>query len=489
MNIGIDVGTSEVKVVLVDGADRTIGATARRLGIARPRPTWSEQDPEAWWAAVAESLDELAANASGAMSEVESIGLTGQMHGAVLLADDDRALRPAILWNDGRSTDECRQLEIRCPETAAITGNSAMPGLTAPKLIWVRNHEPDVFGRVKTVLLPKDYVRLCLTGERVTDTSDASGTLWLDTSQRVWSERMLSATGLELSQMPKLVEGPDVSALLRPLLVKRWGIRGPVVVAGGAADNAASAVAIGCIGAGHGLLSLGTSGVVLVASSEFKSNPRDAVHSFCHCLPSRWYQMSVTLSATASLDWAANLLGATAAELVNDAAHTNPAEAPIFLPYLSGERTPHNDPDATGVFFGLRHSHDRAALGYAVVEGVAFALADGLSALVRAGSDPEELRLLGGGARSAFWAQLLSSTLRRPLMKLSDTNHGAALGAARLGRLAEGRATVEQVCIPPPTDDRVEPDDDMSERLQPRLRIFKELYPALRRASVLMRGV
>jgi xylulokinase len=486
MNIGIDVGTSEVKVVLVDEADRIVASASRRLSISRPRPTWSEQDPESWWAAAAEALDELAATAPRPMSAVRSIGLSGQMHGAVLLADDDRALRPAILWNDGRSAAECRELERRCPDIAAITGNVAMPGFTAPKLLWLGNHEPDVFRQVRTVLLPKDYVRLCLTGERVTDTSDASGTLWLDTSRRVWSEKMLAATALELRQMPRLVEGPEVSAELRPPLAERWGIAGRVVVAGGGADNAASAMGIGCVRAGQGLVSLGTSGVILVASSEFKSNPQDAVHSFCHCLPSRWYQMSVTLSATASLDWLANLLGTTAGALVSEAANANAVDAPIFLPYLSGERTPHNDPDATGVFFGLRHGHDRAALGYAVAEGVAFALADGLAALLKAGSDPEELVLLGGGARSAWWASLLASVLRRSLRRMPDHSHGAALGAARLGWLAAGQATVEQVCTPARSDDRIEPDDGMTERLQRRLGIFRELYPSLRRATGLM---
>ncbi len=481
-HLGIDLGTSEVKVVLVGDDDRVVATAARRLGLQRPQPGWSEQNPDDWWRAAEDCLDELAAAHGATMASVRGIGLSGQMHGAVVLDRGDRPVRPAILWNDSRSEAECRELERRCPESRTITGNLAMPGFTAPKLLWLANHEPQSFRALDCVMLPKDYLRLRLSGGRVGDISDAAGTLWLDVERRRWSEAMLSATGLALRHMPALVEGSAPSGELLPALGARWGLPRGVILAGGAADNAAGAVGMGCVQPGQGLLSLGTSGTVLIASDRFRPNTDDAVHNFCHAVPDRWYQMSVSLSATACLDWAATLFGTTAPALLERAAGVDPRRAPLFLPYLAGERTPHNDAHARGVFFGLAADHDSAHLGYAVAEGVAFALADGQAALMRAGADATELALVGGGSRSRFWAGLLAASLQRTLVRPAGADVGAALGAARLSRLASGGGTVEAVCTAPAILDRIEPQQALVEMLQPRLETFRMLYAGLKPA-------
>ena len=345
--LGIDLGTSGVKAVLVDGEDRIEGQSTAPLEVSTPRPLWSEQDPEDWWTATCRAVDEIKAGHGPALAATRAIGLSGQMHGATLLDARGEVLRPAILWNDGRSGAECAALEARVPESRRITGNLAMPGFTAPKLLWVAAHEPEVFGRVAKVLLPKDYLRYRLSGEHVAEMSDASGTLWLDVANRRWSEEMLAATGLGVGHMPRLVEGSAPSASLSPALARRWGMSEEVVIAGGAGDNAAGAAGIGTVAPGRAFLSLGTSGVLFAANRAYAPNPERAVHAFCHCFPDTWHQMSVILSAAASLAWAAAVTGAgDEAALVAEA---EPAEAgleraPLFLPYLTGERTPHNDP-------------------------------------------------------------------------------------------------------------------------------------------------
>jgi xylulokinase len=306
------------------------------------------------------------------------------MHGATLLDADGRPLRPAILWNDGRSHAECAELERRFPSLHAIAGNLAMPGFTAPKLMWVGRHEPEVFARVAKVLLPKAYVRYRLTGEMVEDMSDAAGTLWLDVGRRSWSEPVLEATGLKLHHMPRLVEGSEVSAPLSPALADRWGMSADVVIAGGAGDNAASAIGLGAIAPGDAFLSLGTSGVLFRVTDRFAPAPASAVHAFCHALPGLWHQMGVMLSAAASLAWLASVLAMPAAALLALFGESVERPSPIkFLPYLDGERTPHNDAAVAGAFVGLRGATGRADIVQAVLEGVAFAARDNLLGCVR----------------------------------------------------------------------------------------------------------
>ena len=478
MFLGIDLGTSAVKAVVTDGAGRVLDEATAPLALSRPEPLWCEQDPEAWWQAADKAVRALATR--GHTAGVRALGLSGQMHGAVLLGDDERPLRPAILWNDGRSAAACRELEARVPGSRQITGNRAMPGFTAPKLLWVREHEPEIFARTRRVLLPKDTLRLRLTGEAVSDASDASGTLWLDVGARRWSETMLEACGLELRAMPRLVEGSEPSGRLRAEVASAWGLE-RVPVAGGAGDQAAGAIGAGVIRPGQASLSLGTSGVLFVADERFRPHPERAVHAFCHALPGRWHQMSVILSAASCFGWVTRLTGAPdeAALLEEIESGSGPSPRLLFLPYLSGERTPHDDPDATGVFVGLDHATDRAALGRAVLEGVAFALADGQQALLESGACLDEISVIGGGSRSPLWARILASVLQRPLDYRAGGSVGPALGAARLARLALGEEPAESVCVAPPLERVVEPEPDWVDAYAERLARFRELYHRL----------
>ena len=479
MYLGLDLGTSELKALLLADDHRIVGTARASLTVQRPQPLWSEQAPSQWWTALEEAMAALRASHPGELAAVRAIGLSGQMHGAVLLDARGEVLRPAILWNDGRSSAQCEALMRNVPRLAAIAGNLAMPGFTAPKLLWVREHEPEVFARVHRVLLPKDWLRFALSGEAVSEMSDASGTLWLDVGRRDWSDELLAATGLARAHMPRLVEGSEPSAQLKPELAARWGLRAGVRIAGGGGDNAASAVGMGIVAPGQGFVSLGTSGVIFVASDRFTPNPAQAVHAFCHALPGRWHQMSVMLSAASSVSWAVRSFGfADEAALMAAAATLAPdarARAPLFLPYLSGERSPHNNAQAQGVLFGLTHAHGPADIAHAVVEGVSFGLRDGLDTLERPAG---ELALVGGGARSGWWAQLLADILEVPLALGEGGEAGGALGAARLAWLADG-GTVEAVCRRPALRQRFVPDAAQAEAHRARHARFRALYAAL----------
>lgn len=477
MWLGIDIGTSGVKAVLVDDAGAVATQAQAPLAVDRPHPLWSEQDPDDWWAATQVAVGALPADLR---AQVAGVGLSGQMHGAVLLGADDRPLRPAILWNDGRSAAQYEALEAEVPTLRTITGNAAMPGFTAPKLRWVRDHEPAVFAATTKVLLPKDYVRLMLTGETVSDMSDSAGTLWLDTAARAWSPVMLEACGLQERHMPRLVEGSEVSGQLIAKVAEALGLP-QVPVAGGGGDNAAGAVGVGVTEPGQGFLSLGTSGVIFVVSDGYATNPAQGVHAFCHALPERWHQMAVILSAASALDWAAAMVGfgdvataLTAAEALGDA-----ADLPVFLPYLSGERTPHNDPEASGVLFGLRHDHGPAHLVRAALEGVAFALADGAEALRAVGTKVDALTVIGGGARSSFWGRILATALNCRLDYRTGAEVGPALGAAHLARMAVTGGYAASVCIAPPLNQSIDPDAALADQLASRRMIYKQLYPIL----------
>jgi xylulokinase len=477
--LGIDLGTSGVKALLAGEDGGVVAQETAPLAVSRPRPLWSEQDPEDWWRAACAAVLSLGKRAE--LAAVRAIGLSGQMHGATLLDASHRPLRPAILWNDGRSAEACRRLEALAPASRAITGNLAMPGFTAPKLLWVREHEPEVFARVATVLLPKDLLRLRMTGELATDVSDASGTLWLDVAKRRWSDEMLAACGLDRGAMPRSCEGTEVTGRLRAEVAEAWGMRRVPVAAGGG-DQAAGAAGAGVIRPGDASLSLGTSGVYFVAGDRFRPNPERAVHAFCHCIPGAWHQMSVTLSAASCITWVAALTGAPdeAALLAEVEARSAPPSRLLFLPYLSGERTPHNDPEATGVFVGLDHETDRAALGRAVLEGVAFALADGQAALLESGTEISEVSVIGGGARSALWGRVLASALDRPLAYRAASDVGPALGAARLARIATTGDAPGAVCSAPPLERVVEPDPALRDLYAERLADFRALYARLR---------
>lgn len=482
MFLGLDLGTSELKALLLNDRHQVLATAHAPLTVQRPQPLWSEQDPASWWLALQQVMDTLQATQPKALARLQGVGLSGQMHGAVLMDAQGEVLRPAILWNDGRSAAQCEQLTAHVPEMSRITGNLAMPGFTAPKLLWVRSHEPALFARMRRVMLPKDWLRWQLTGEAVSDMSDAAGTLWLDTALRDWSDTLLAACGLDRSHMPRLVEGSEVSAYFKPELCRRWGLPERVPVAGGAGDNAASAVGMGLVRPGQGFVSLGTSGVVFVSGARFLPNPAQGLHAFCHALPGRWHQMSVMLSAASAVTWAARQMGfadeasflATAAQLTE----SDRANAPLFLPYLSGERTPHNQPLAAANWVGMTAAHGREAMAYAVAEGVAFGLRDGLQTLGTSQPALQSLSLVGGGARNAWWAQLLADALGLSLTLHEGGETGAALGAARLAALACG-GSLDAVCTTPPVSRTYTPDLTRHAALSQRHVRFQALYLAL----------
>jgi xylulokinase len=476
MYLGIDIGTSGVKAVALDERGGLAGQGAAPLEVSRPQALWSEQAADDWWAATSAAV--LAIDPA-LRRAVRAVGIAGQMHGATLLGADDKPLRPAILWNDGRSFAECAELEALVPDLRGITGNIAMPGFTAPKLQWVRKHEPDTFAKVARVLLPKDYVRLIMTGDAASDLSDSAGTLWLDVGKRAWSEAMLSACGLGLSHMPSLHEGNEVTGSLRAEVAALWGME-PVPVVAGGGDNAAGAAGVGVVRDGDALLSLGTSGVIFAATKNFRPNPAGAVHAFCHCLPGLWHQMAVHLSAASCIDWVGGLTGADGPAEVFARAEAAAAGDELFLPYLSGERTPHNDPHVRGAFLGLDNETDAARLSAAVLEGVAFALADGMDALRAAGTEIAELSVIGGGARSRYWGTIIAAALDTRLVYLDGGEVGPALGAAKLAQIAVTGASAAEVCARPPVAHVIEPDPLLAERLAPKRETFRATYPALK---------
>jgi xylulokinase len=472
--VGLDVGTSGVKALAVSGAGEVIARAEVGYPLSTPRPGWSEQDPEDWWRATEQALAALE------VGEIAGIGLSGQMHGLVVLDSADRVIRPAILWNDQRTAAQCRAIEERVgfDRLVELTGNRALTGFTAPKLLWLREHEPDMYARIAHVLLPKDYVRLRLCGERAIDVADASGTLLFDVARRRWSDEVLAALEIPREWLPRALESPEVSGRTRD---------GGVPVAAGAGDQAAGALGVGVVDPGPASVVLGTSGVVFSALEAYRADPRARVHVFCHAVPGAWHAMGVMLSAAGSLQWFHDRLapGAEYAQLVEEAAGWEPgAEGLVFLPYLAGERTPHADPDARGAFTGLSLRHDRGALVRAVLEGVAFGLRDCLDVLGEVGAVPDVGRASGGGARNELWLRIVASVLELPVERLA-VEEGAAYGAALLGGVAGGvfddPAQAVEACVRPhgrvdPVGEWIAPYRELRER-------FRALYPALRDIS------
>lgn len=443
MQIGIDLGTSGVKALLVDAEERLLAEAHAPLVVSRPRPLWSEQDPADWIAATEEVMDRLCAAAGPAMGAVEAIGLSGQMLGVALLDMADRPLRPALLWNDGRAAAECRELEALFPDLALRVGCRPMPGFSAPKMRWLAKHEPALVAETRRVLLPKDVVRLFLTGEAASDRADASATLFMETEAGIWSEEILAACGIASRHMPRLVESDEAAGALRPAFAARWGLPPRTIVAGGAGDNMAGAVGAGVIASGDAFISLGTSGVYFVANDRFVPALGRGMHTHRHAVRGIFAQHGVVLSAASALAWAASLVGAPDIGRFLDeiaAAALDPAATPLFAPYLGGERTPHDDPGAAAVAAGLGFGTDRLAFGRAVLEGVAFALADCEEALRGAGAPIGTPKLIGGGARSALWAEIIASVLGHGLAVPESAALGPALGAARLARAAASGA-------------------------------------------------
>ena len=445
MFIGLDLGTSGVKGLLMSGDQRVLAEASAPLTVSRPFEGWSEQSPADWIAATEQVMEQLAAQG---LRGVRGIGLSGQMHGATLLDAADEVLRPCILWNDTRSFEEAAELDAD-PMFRRVTGNIVFPGFTAPKLMWVQRHEPALWDRVAKVLLPKDFLRLWLTGDHVAEMSDASGTSWFDTGARDWSDDLLAATGLSRGHMPRLVEGSAPSGTLRMALAGRWGLPAHVVVAGGGGDNAASGVGVGVVRAGEAFVSLGTSGVLFAANDGYQPDPETAVHTFCHALPNTWHQMGVILSATDSLNWYAGMVGETAAALTGNLGGLRAPGKALFLPYLGGERTPLNSASVRGAFLGLEHTTDRAAGTRAVLEGVTFAIRDCRDSLAATGTRLDRLIAVGGGSRSDYWLQAIATALDLPVQLPVAGDFGGAFGAARLALMAATGAGAEIATLPP----------------------------------------
>ncbi|RFB90249.1 xylulokinase [Rhizobium leguminosarum bv. trifolii] len=480
MYLGLDLGTSGVKAMLIDGDQTIIGSANGSLDVSRPHSGWSEQEPSHWVRATEEAVAGLKAKHPKELAAVKGIGLSGQMHGATLIDASDKVLRPCILWNDTRSHVEAAALDAD-PRFRALTGNIVFPGFTAPKLAWVEKHEPDVFARIAKVLLPKDYLRLWLTGDYISEMSDSAGTSWLDTGKRAWSSDLLAATHLSREQMPALVEGTEQAGTLRPELAAQWGISGNVVVAGGAGDNAASACGMGTVSDGAAFVSLGTSGVLFAANGSYLPKPESAVHAFCHALPNTWHQMGVILSATDALNWHSGVTGKSAADLTGELGETLKTPTGVtFLPYLSGERTPHNDAVIRGAFIGLEHESSRVVLTQAVLEGVAFAIRDNLEALRSAGTGISRVTAIGGGSRSHYWLASIATALGVPVDLPADGDFGAAFGAARLGLIAATGADPIAVCTPPATSGTIEPVSALSGAYEDAYRRYRALYPAIK---------
>lgn len=479
--LGLDIGTSAVKAVLVDDRQAVVAEAARPLSTDHPRPGWSEQDPEIWSRACVDAVAAVRARAPHALADVHGVGLSGQMHGAVVLGEGHRPLRPAILWNDSRAVAECAALSEAVPAIATIAGVPPMPGFTAPKLLWLSRHEPEVFRRTRHVLLAKDYVRLMLTGETATDMCDAAGTLMLDEAARAWSEAILAAVGVDREQMPRLGEGSASSGTLRPEVAAAWGIDPRAVVAFGGGDIAAGAVGIGAVEAGDGFISLGTSAQIFFCSNGYRPKPETLIHAFAHAVPERWFEMAALLNGAGCLDWVARLLGRDPGALLGEVEARYRGPSPIvFLPYLAGERTPHNDPDAAGAFAGLDHAAGHADLVQAVLEGVAFSLRDGFNAFAQVPETESVLPVIGGGSRSRFWLQVMATVLGRPLGRMAAGETGPATGAARLARLAVTGEPVGAVCTQPAIVEIIEPDRRFAESYEESYARFRTLYRSLR---------
>ena len=476
MFIGLDLGTSHLKGIVIDDAQNVCAEASVSLSLMRPKNGWSEQNPQDWLDATENVMTSLANKVN--LKKVNAIGLSGQMHGATLLDKNDNVLRPCILWNDTRSAQEASYLDSKTI-FRNLTGNIVFPGFTAPKLAWVSKHEPNIFKKISKVLLPKDYLRLWLCGEYVAEMSDAAGTSWLDVKRRDWSDALLAETDLDRSQMPTLIEGCEISGVLKKTHASKWGLPHGVIIAGGGGDNAASAIGVGVVKAGDAFVSLGTSGVLFAASDEYQPDAASAVHTFCHALPNTWHQMGVILAATDAMNWFGQVLNSSAQEMTNDLGLLKAPSKTLFLPYLGGERTPHNDAQIRASFINLDHNADRQAMIRAVIEGVAFAFRDCFDALSSTGTKINQLVAVGGGAKSEYWVQAIATTLGLPISIPVAGDYGGAFGAARLGMIAYGINRYD-VAISPKIKHIIEPVMSLHDDYLSALKSYRETYKVLK---------
>ena len=481
MYLGLDFGTSSVKGVLLDAKQKIIATASSPLKVQRPHPGWSEQNPDDWWKSANKVVAQLKAAKPKAVAAVEGIGLSGQQHGATLVDKDGKPLRPCILWNDARSFKECDDIMNGTPEVVEHSGNIVLAGYTAPKLLWVKKHERKIFDKVAKVLLPKDYIRLRMTGDYASDMSDSSGTYWLDIKNRQWSELLLKAGGMRRDQMPELHEGTDATGRLSPSVAKAWGMPKRPVVAGGGGDNASSACGIGAVTDGAGFLSIGTSGVIFVSNDSFSPNAEKMVHAFCHATPNTWHQMSVIVSATASLEWLSGLLQTPAPQLTKAlGTKLSGPSSNLLLPYLTGERSPVGDAQVRGVLMGLAQETDRNSLTHAVLDGLAFAFRDNLDILRQSGARINRMMAVGGGTKSELWLKIIATVLGLPIDLPASGDVGGAFGAARMGLVAATGTDFRQVFTKPKIAKTIMPEKAALAAYDDQFQRYKKIYPAIR---------
>ncbi len=476
--LGLDIGTSAVKALVVDADGQVVADTSSALSSQHRKPGWSEQNPDDWLNAVEACCIELSGRIGAKWPTIRAIGLSGQMHGAVLLGADKRPLRPAILWNDGRSTAQCDAINAAIGNIETLAGIFAMPGFTAPKVLWCAENEPEIHARIEHILLPKDYVRLWLTGKMAIDMADAAGTLWLDEAKRHWDEELCAASATKSTWLPRLMEGTEVSGRLTGEIAQRLKLPEGTVVAAGGGDAAAGALGIGAINEGDAFASLGTSGQLFVATRTYRPAPGTALHCFAHCLPDRWFQMACMLNGASPMNWFSSMTGAAIPHLLGEAEQA--ANVPLFLPYLTGERTPHNDSSIRGGFYGLGPDTDRGACMQAIVDAIAYTFCDANACLKQAGTDLSSIAAIGGGTRSDLVLQTMADAMGISIHRYRGSETGPALGAARLAMVASGDHKLEEVAATPGLEKVFEPRSERQSHHEERLGRWRDLYQTLR---------
>lgn len=475
MYLGIDLGTSAVKACVINDAGKVIASTTSPLDISHPFDGACEQHCADWWNATVDAIRQIEASVR---HHIQAIGLSGQMHGAVVLGADKRPLRSVILWNDTRAEHECRDLEKTMPEIGQVSGVLPMPGFTAPKLLWLSKHEPAVHAKIRHVLLPKDYIGMCLHGELVTDPSDAAGTSLLNQKRVAWDQRLCDASHTNIAWLPEIKTGTSIAGQLMPSAADQTGLPVHIPVVAGAGDAAAGAIGIGAVGDNEGFISLGTSGQLFVTTAAYAPNPHSRIHAYAHTIPDKWFQMAAMLNGARPMAWLAGILGAPIEVLLKEAENAEPG--PIFLPYLTGERTPHGDSNIRGGFAMLGETTDRGSLMRGVVEGIAFTFADAFSALATAGTVPHRLFAIGGGAKSAFLMQTISNVTNCKIECSTSADLGPAVGAARLAAVGHLQCALEDWAKVPKVEASYEPIPSQRATTEERLLSFRSLYPAIR---------
>ena len=488
MFIGIDLGTSSVKTILINYEQKILASSQSDLSIQCPQDGYNEQDPHEWIQATENCFEALKEKCPKEFLDTISIGISGHMHGATLIDKEGKVIRPCILWNDTRSFKECEEFEDQDFDVRAISGNITMPGFTAPKINWIKNNEPDNFKKIDKVLLPKDYLRFYLTGGLYSEMSDASGTLWMNIEDRTWSDKLLAASFLLKEHMPTLVEGNEETGILKPSIKEKFKFSKNVIVVGGAGDNAAAAAGMGIVDDNQSFISLGTSGVFFTPTKKFLKNTQDAVHSFCHCLPNKWHLMSVMLSASNCLDWICLITGQSIEAALQNAenfyANEDLTNTPYFLPYMSGERTPHNDPHVRGSFHYLKKNTNQAALQFSVIEGVCFGILDGINSIKSVNNNFDDIFMVGGGSRSSFWLTLLSSIIQRKLSVCDQSEFGAALGVARLAMFVDKNIfNKESIIKKINVKNSFYPDENKIDLLKNRYNVWKNIYSTTKKIN------